>query len=80
MVKLVLIEARSKIKVAEKNKAIIYASKNGHTEIVKLLIKAGAYVPAEFEYRVLTIVTSKGYIEILRLLLKNAKYINRNKN
>jgi len=51
--------------------AIIYASENGHTEVVKLLIENNAKLDESGKGRVIALISAikKGYVEIVKLLL-----------
>ena len=56
------------------NTMLIWASRNGYTEIVKLLLsheKIDVNIQGEYNYTALTIASWEGYTEIVKLLLKN---------
>ena len=50
------------------NKRLIWASTNGHLEIVRLLLDRGAYVQAMDDYA-LRWASINGHLEVVRLLL-----------
>jgi ankyrin repeat protein len=56
---------------SEDDKAIILASKNGHLEVVRLLIKNGA----DCNYAIL-LASENGHVEIVRLLIENGADCN----
>ena len=69
-----LIEAGADV-TADDNSAIRWASRNGHTEVVKLLIEAGADVTARDNYAIQW-ASENGHTEVVELLkeaLRNNK-------
>lgn len=59
--------------------ALMLASRDGHTEIVKLLIDAGALVNTEtYEhgYTALYLASMKGHLEVVKLLIANGADVN----
>ena len=56
---------------------LIYASNNGHLEIVRLLLEKGANINVtnQYGYTSLMRASKNGYLETVKLLLKNGAYI-----
>ena len=63
--------AESLMPYQEYDKALISASKNGHIEVVRALLEAGANVDHQDKYRYTALIWAsyKGHIEIVRALL-----------
>ena len=64
--------------VASKKTPLMVASKNGHTEIVQLLLEKGAYVNAKDNYgeTALMLAAANGRTEIVQLLLEKGADVN----
>ena len=58
------------ISVCKLNEELLWASENGHLEIVKLLIENGADVSAK-DNEAFRMASENGYLEIVRLLIEN---------
>jgi ankyrin repeat protein len=57
------------------NGLLIYASRKGHTDIVKLLIKSGAYIHARDDYA-FRCASENGHAEIVNLLIEKGANIH----
>ena len=58
-----------------KNEIIIYASKNEHLEVVKLLIEHGADVTADNNYAIRWASKNK-HLEVVKLLIENGAVLD----
>lgn len=61
-----------------KDTALIVASNNGHTEIVEMLLKAGANVDARNKYGYTALIEASwgSHVDIVRMLLKAGAHVN----